>query len=131
NELFNVHTKNSASATCLSADFDDPTGYGRIIRQPGSDILLEIIEEKDADSMTRQISEINTGTFCFSANDLFSALHKVGNDNVQKEYYLTDTVKILRNSGMPCAVVKTADPVEVRGINSLAQLKALEKEIKS
>lgn len=131
NELFNVHTKNSASATCLSADFDDPTGYGRVIRQPGSDILLEIIEEKDADSMIRQISEINTGTFCFRSNDLFSALHKVGNDNVQKEYYLTDTIKILRNSGMPCAVVKTADPVEVRGINSLAQLKALEKEIKS
>jgi bifunctional N-acetylglucosamine-1-phosphate-uridyltransferase/glucosamine-1-phosphate-acetyltransferase GlmU-like protein len=131
NELFRIHEKNKASATCLSAEFDDPTGYGRIIRRPGTDLLLEIIEEKDADSATRRINEINSGTFCFDAGDLFSALHMVGNDNVQKEYYLTDTIKILQDSGKVCAVTKAADPVEVRGINSLAQLKALEKEIKS
>jgi bifunctional UDP-N-acetylglucosamine pyrophosphorylase/glucosamine-1-phosphate N-acetyltransferase len=129
--LFETHTRNNASATCLSAVFDDPKGYGRIIRQPGTDILLEIIEDKDADSETKRITEINTGTFCFNSRDLFSALRGVGNDNAQREYYLTDTIKILRNSGKICAVMKTDNPVEVRGINSLAQLKALERETKN
>lgn len=61
--LFEVHETTGASATCLSAEFDDPTGYGRIIRKDGTDILLDIIEEKDADPATKKIKEINSGTF--------------------------------------------------------------------
>jgi len=129
-ELFKIHERNEASATCLSADFDNPEGYGRIIRQPDSDILLDIIEDSDADPETLKIREINTGTFCFNSCDLFYALTKVNNSNSQKEYYLTDTIKILRNAGKTCAVWKAANPVEAKGVNSLEQLLTLEKEFK-
>lgn len=127
--LFEVHYQNSASATCLSADFDDPSGYGRIIRKGNSDILLDIIEDKDADKEIKKIKEINSGTFCFDCKDLFSALEKVGNNNAQQEYYLTDTIKILQQNGKKCAVTKVVNHLEVAGINSIEQLKLLERAI--
>jgi len=126
NGLFAIHRQNEASATCLSAEFDNPAGYGRIIRKPETDILLDIIEEKDADPETKKIHEINTGTFCFKASELFATLEKVGNNNAQGEYYLTDTIKILQAEGKPCAVSKAANAGEVAGINSIEQLKNLE-----
>jgi len=129
--LFDTHIKNGAAATCLSAEFDKPKGYGRIIRKPGTDILLDIIEEKDADEETRKIKEINSGTFCFDCRSLFLVLHKVGNDNAQKEQYLTDTIKLLNAGGQSCAAVKASNPIEVKGINSLEELQALEKTIKN
>ncbi|MBN2226017.1 MAG: NTP transferase domain-containing protein [candidate division Zixibacteria bacterium] len=125
--LLEVHRRNQAGATCLSANFDDPTGYGRIVRKEGTDILLEIVEHKDADEATRRITEINSGTFCFSARELFAALHKVKNNNVQQEYYLTDTIKIMQAAGTTCAVWQVPNPMEVSGVNSVDQLKALEK----
>ena len=129
--LFEVHKKTGASATCLSAEFDDPTGYGRIIRKDGTDILLDIVEEKDADAKTKRINEINSGTFCFDCKDLFDALGNVDNKNAQQEYYLTDTIKILQARGKHCAVAKASNPVEVSGINSIEQLNELEESINS
>ena len=129
--LFDTHIKNGAAATCLSAEFDKPKGYGRIIRKQGTEILLDIIEEKDADEETRKIKEINSGTFCFDSRSLFSVLDKVGNDNAQKEHYLTDTIRLLNSAGLDCAVVKTPHPVEVKGINSVEELRELEKAIKN
>ena len=131
NKVFDTHIKNNVAATCLSADFDDSTGYGRIIRKPGTDILLDIIEEKDADPDTKKIREINSGTFCFDCRSLFSILQKVGNNNAQKEHYLTDTIKLLNAEGKTCAVVKASNPLEVKGINSAEELAAIEKEIKN
>lgn len=127
--LFEVHRKNNASATCLSAEFDDPTGYGRIIRQANSNILLNIVEDKDADAEVKKIKEINSGTFCFDSFDLFESLQKVGNKNSQEEYYLTDTIKILQQDGKKCAVTKASNPIEAVGVNSVDQLKSLEREI--
>jgi len=129
--LFATHIENSVAATCLSAEFDNPTGYGRIIRKPETDILLDIIEEKDADEAVKKITEINSGTFCFDSRSLFSILHEVGNDNAQKEHYLTDTIKLLSAAGKTCAVVRAVDPLEVKGINSAEELAALEKAIKN
>jgi UDP-N-acetylglucosamine diphosphorylase/glucosamine-1-phosphate N-acetyltransferase len=129
--LFDVYKNKKASAVCLTADFDDPTGYGRIIRQAtDSDMLADIIEDKDADSETKKITEINTGTFCFDSGDLFAALHRLDDNNAQREYYLTDTIKILRRQKKLCAVWKAPDPLEVKGVNSMEQLKSLENEIK-
>ncbi len=125
-KLFQIHTQNGASATCLSTSMKDPTGYGRIIRQGDSDILTDIIEEKDADKKIKNIREINSGTFCFNSSDLFPSLKKLDNKNVQKEYYLTDSIKILRQAGKKCLVWEVADPFEVQGINSIEQLEALE-----
>jgi len=130
NDLLAVHKKNDASASCLSAVFTDPTGYGRIVRKDTSDILLDIVEHKDADETIRKISEINSGTFCFNCRDMLAAIHEIGNDNAQKEYYLTDTIRILQGWDKTCAVLKASDPVEAIGVNSTEQLEDAEKTIK-
>lgn len=124
--LFKIHLENKAAATCLSAEYDDPTGYGRVVRKGKSDILLEIVEHKDASEKIREIREINSGTFCFDSRPLFLALREVGDDNAQKEFYLTDTIKIMQSRNLVCAVVKADDPLEAMGINSADQLQAAE-----
>lgn len=120
--LLEVHQGMKASATCLSAVFADPTGYGRIVRDGDSDILQEIIEHKDASEEVRAIHEINSGTFCFDNRALFAALKQVGKDNAQGEYYLTDTIKIMHDKGLVVAVTTAQNPDEVLGVNSVDQL---------
>ncbi|MFH2037307.1 MAG: NTP transferase domain-containing protein [Candidatus Zixiibacteriota bacterium] len=128
-KLFEVHLNNSAVATCLTAEVAKPKGYGRIVRKDGSDILLEIVEEKDASPKIQKISEINSGTFCFNSRELFSILDKIQANNSQKEYYLTDTIKIFQGMGKTCAVWRVPDSIEAEGINDIDQLKKLEDEI--
>ncbi|RKX26300.1 MAG: UDP-N-acetylglucosamine pyrophosphorylase [Candidatus Zixiibacteriota bacterium] len=127
--LFETHQKVGAAATCLSAIFDDPTGYGRVIREGNSDILREIVEHKDASAEVLAINEINSGTFCFDNKELFAALQEVNSNNTQGEYYLTDTVKIMHNKGLRVGVVTCENADEVRGVNSIDQLKELERKI--
>ncbi len=126
--LFAVHSETKAVATCLSAVFDDPTGYGRIIRGDNGDTLKAIVEHKDASDEIRAIREINTGTFCFDNRRLFEAIEEIGNDNAQAEYYLTDAVKVLYSKGLRVSVVTAENPDEVRGINSAEQLASLAKK---
>ena len=126
--LFRTHEQNTAAATCLSAVFADPTGYGRIIRGGESDILREIVEHKDASEEVRQIREINTGILCFDNRQLFAALEEIGRDNAQGEYYLTDTIKVLHDKGLPVSVVTADNPDEVIGVNSVDQLQELAKK---
>lgn len=127
--LLEVHERTSASATCLSAEFEDPSGYGRILRDGDSDFLKEIIEHKDASEEIRQIREINSGTFCFDNRALFKVINQIDNKNVQGEFYLTDAVKIMHNKGLKVAVVKAGNAAEVAGVNSKEQLQALEEKI--
>ncbi|MEK7774958.1 MAG: NTP transferase domain-containing protein [Candidatus Zixiibacteriota bacterium] len=122
--LLSVHEKTSAVATCLTTFLEDPTGYGRIVRGSGAS-LQEIVEHKDASDEIRKIREINSGTFCFDNQSLFGVLDKLENNNVQSEYYLTDTVKIFHDNGLRVSVAVTDDPDEVRGINSVEQLDQL------
>jgi len=124
--LFSVHEKTRAAATCLSADFSDPTGYGRVIRKDKTDILMKIVEHNDASLTELRITEINSGTFCFNNYELFKLLKKIGTDNSQGEYYLTDVIKLMYDNGLRVSVVKAENPDEVRGINSLEQLQELE-----
>ena len=126
--LFELHGKVGASATCLSAILEDATGYGRIVREGNSDTLQEIVEHKDASPEVLAINEINSGTFCFDNQKLFAALNDVGCSNAQGEYYLTDTVKIMRNNGLRAAVIACKNADEVRGVNSVEQLKELEQK---
>lgn len=126
NNLFDVHTRNHAVATCLSAIFPDPTGYGRIIRDGSSDRLKEIIEHKDASEEVLRIREVNSGTFCFDNRRLFDVINQIGKENAQGEYYLTDAVKILHNKGLVVSVVAASDPNEVQGVNDTEQLAQLE-----
>lgn len=126
NNLFDVHTRTKAVATCLSAIFPDATGYGRIIRDGNSDSLKEIIEHKDASEEVRKIREVNSGTFCFDNQKLFDVINQIGNQNAQGEYYLTDAVKILHDNGLTVSVVAADDPNEVQGVNDTEQLQQLE-----
>ena len=124
--LLGEHRKRKASATVLTAILDDPTGYGRVVRDERGSVQ-EIVEEKDADADQRKIREVNTGTFCFDRPSLFSVLGKLTNDNKQGEYYLTDTLKLLREGKSPVCGVVVADPKETLGINSQEELKEMER----
>ena len=125
--LIKVHEEKQAVATVLTVDLDDPTGYGRIVRNDEG-YVEKIVEHKDASEEFRKIKEINSGIFCFDAQELFSVLPKIGKDNSQSEMYLTDVLELLNEEGKPIAAVKVDDPVEVSGINSKEQLQELEKQ---
>jgi len=125
--LIKIHDEKHAAATVLTVDLDDPTGYGRIVRN-NAGYVEKIVEHKDASEEIRKINEINTGIFCFDSRELFSVLPKIGQDNSQNEMYLTDAVELLRKGGKPIAAVKVNDPVEVAGINSKEQLQELEDQ---
>ena len=127
--LHDHHIKEKASATVLSAVLDDAAGYGRVIRDDQGGVL-KIVEDKDATDAEKKVREINSGIFCFRGNELFSALHRVGRGNAQKEYYLTDVIGILREAGEKTAVYLCDDSREVKGINSIEQLKEAERLMK-
>lgn len=105
-----------AAATVLTASFDNPTGYGRVIR--GADgSVVRIVEQKDCTEAEAATQEINTGTYVFDNKKLFAALAKVNNHNAQGEYYLTDVVSILQKSGDVVHAYCTADIAEAVGVN--------------
>jgi bifunctional UDP-N-acetylglucosamine pyrophosphorylase / glucosamine-1-phosphate N-acetyltransferase len=124
--LFKHHEELGAKATILTAKIEDPTGYGRIIRN--SDGLVEkIVEHKDASEAERQINEINTGTYCFDNQALFEALKNVSNDNVQGEYYLPDVIEILKNQGEVVSAFQTSEFEETLGVNDRVALAEAER----
>jgi len=125
--LINVHEEKKAVATVLTVDLNDPTGYGRIVRNDEG-YVEKIVEHKDASEEIRKIKEINSGIFCFDAQELFSVLPKIDQDNSQNEMYLTDALELLKKEGKSIAAVKVDDPIEVAGINSKEQLQELEKQ---
>lgn len=118
--LVEHHTREGAAATVLSAHLDNPTGYGRIVRDPKG-AFRAIVEEKDAGPIERAIREINTGTYCFRVPDLLEALAQLRPDNAQSEYYLTDTLGILARERLVLAA-PLAQGAEWQGINSRAEL---------
>jgi bifunctional UDP-N-acetylglucosamine pyrophosphorylase/glucosamine-1-phosphate N-acetyltransferase len=100
---------------------DDPAEYGRLVTAADGG-LEAIVEFKDASDAQREIGLCNAGIMAIDGNHLFALLDAVGNDNANGEYYLTDIVQLARDRGLRCAVVEAADPVEVMGVNSRAQL---------
>lgn len=125
-KLIRTHRKTKAKATVLTAILDKPKGYGRIVRRKDRS-LEKIVEEKDASEKEKKIKEINTGSFCFNSKFLFPALEKIKKDNQQGEYYLTDAIEILRRQNHKISAVVAKDPKEIMGVNSIQQLKLLEK----
>ena len=128
-DFLKFHRESGAAATVMSAEVEDASGYGRILRDTSGD-LLGIVEHKDATEEQRKIGEYNSGMFCFESEILFSALEKVDTTNVQGEYYLTDVMGILRNAGRRVAVFKIANADEVMGINDRDQLALAERMMK-
>jgi bifunctional UDP-N-acetylglucosamine pyrophosphorylase/glucosamine-1-phosphate N-acetyltransferase len=119
--LFDYHQGKNASATILTAHAEDPTGYGRIIRDHVG-IVEKIVEQKDATEQEARVQEINTGTFCFDNEALFHALSKINTNNAQGEYYLTDIIEILKKEGKAVAAYQMADFEEAMGINDRVAL---------
>jgi bifunctional UDP-N-acetylglucosamine pyrophosphorylase/glucosamine-1-phosphate N-acetyltransferase len=116
NNLFEYHQGKNASATILTAHAENPTGYGRIIRDHIG-IVEKIVEQKDTTQEEARVQEINTGTYCFDNEALFDALSKIGTDNAQGEYYLTDIIEILKDQGETISAYQTEDFEESMGVN--------------
>ncbi|MFH0764774.1 MAG: NTP transferase domain-containing protein [Candidatus Omnitrophota bacterium] len=114
--LIEKHKTSGAAATILTAKMKDPRGYGRIVRDDNKKIL-KITEDLEASLYEAVIGEINSGTYCFKATDLFDALVRVKPDNKKKEVFLTDVIRILRDKGKHIESVLTEDAFEATGIN--------------
>lgn len=120
-KMLAFHRKKRNAATVLSAIVDDPTGYGRIIRDESS-YFVKIIEQKDATDKEKRIKEINGGMYVFEAALLKEALSKITDNNAQKEYYLTDTIEILLNDGHNVDAIAITNADDILGVNSREQL---------
>ena len=119
--LINYHVSKNSDATILSANHEEPTGYGRIVRDLNQSIL-KIVEQKDASVEELSIKEINTGTYCFNNRLLFEALDKITNNNAQNEYYITDVIEIIKNNKGTVEAYLSDHLEETIGINTRLQL---------
>ena len=118
--LVRHHHTTGATATVLTAEFEQPDGYGRIVRADG--LISAIVEHKDASPAERQIREINSGIYAFDLERLFPALQQIGSANAQGEYYLPDLVRIFRDQGRRVEALRIDDPGEILGVNSRREL---------
>jgi bifunctional UDP-N-acetylglucosamine pyrophosphorylase/glucosamine-1-phosphate N-acetyltransferase len=110
----------------LTAELPDAGSYGRIVRDAAGRVA-RIVEAKDASPAERTLREFNAGIYALGAKHLSAWLPRIKNDNAQKEYYLTDIVKLAAGEGVPVVAVKIADPREVEGVNSRQDLATLER----
>lgn len=130
NALFDYHFAQKATATILTANAENPTGYGRIIR--GADgSVAKIVEQKDATADEAAVKEINTGTYIFDNQALFEALANLTTDNAQGEYYLTDVIEIFKNQGKIVAAKALDDYDESLGVNDRVALAQAEKVMRA
>lgn len=124
-----THRGKGAACTILTVSLNDPTGYGRIVRDSAG-LFEKIVEQKDATDDEKTIKEINSGIYCFNTKKLYSALTRVKNHNAQGEYYLTDVPALLRDEGEDVAIYRHKDANEIEGINNRAQLADMERMLR-
>lgn len=123
------HRVSGAACTVLTARMNDPSGYGRIVRDEDGRVR-RIVEHRDADETERAIDEINTGIYVFRRGLLAPALRRVAPDNTQGELYVTDVVAVLAEAGHPVVSLVAADAGEIQGVNDRAQLAVAEAELR-
>ncbi len=129
--MLNFHLDQQAAMTLLSADLDQPTGYGRFIRKSASSAEVEaIVEEKSASPAQKAIREINAGFYVFALPQLLSHIEKLSTANPHSEYYLTDMAAVLRRARQRVVVYKTENSSEVLGANTLVELASLDHQIR-
>lgn len=124
-KAYKIHKNSGNSATIISARIDNPTGYGRIIRNKEDYGIEAIIEEKDASFNERSIREINSGAYWFNVEDLMEFLGKITDDTAQNEYYLTSIIKLLIESGHRVDAFETPSSDVALGANDTRQLQTL------
>jgi bifunctional UDP-N-acetylglucosamine pyrophosphorylase/glucosamine-1-phosphate N-acetyltransferase len=127
--LVRAHRSADAACTILTACLDDPTGYGRIVRDK-SGRVARIVEHGDATDEERAIDEINTSIYCFRKSVLAPSLRRLSPENAQGEYYLTDVVEVLHDAGYPVISLVVGDVMEAAGVNDRAQLAIAEAELR-
>jgi len=130
--LLDEHERSGNALTLLTMKPDDPALYGRIVRDSMDDergAVLRIVEAKDASDEEKRIDEVNAGIYVFNGEHLFENLRNLKPENAQKEYYLTDLVKVIRDAGHRVGAVVAGDPTEALGVNSRAELAQVESEI--
>ncbi|HHX01311.1 MAG TPA: bifunctional UDP-N-acetylglucosamine diphosphorylase/glucosamine-1-phosphate N-acetyltransferase GlmU [Firmicutes bacterium] len=120
-DLLAAHKDQKAAATVVTAKVEDPTGYGRVIRNAAG-YVEQIVEEKDASPAQKQIKEINTGTFCFDSKLLFQYLTEITPDNAQGEYYLPDVIAALVRDGQTVGAYCLLNAEEAMGVNDRIRL---------
>ena len=128
--LATEHRLADAAATLLTAGLDDPTGYGRIVRDAQGRVD-RIVEQTDADPEELAIDEVNPSIYCFRRGLLAPALRRLSPENAQGEYYLTDVVEVLRQAGHACSASRPTTPTEALGVNDRAQLADAEAELRA
>jgi len=128
NKLVNVHQNKKPVITMLTTSVEDPTDYGRIIRD-NDDFIINIVEENEANSEQKKIRQINPGFYCFETNFLRENIRSLSNDNQKGEFYLTDMIPYAAKMGKKIVGVDVQNFKEVMGINTLEELKIAEKYV--
>ncbi len=121
-DSYALHKRENNSATVISAKLDNPYGYGRIVRDKDSLKLNSIVEEKDANEIIKNITEVNSGVYWFKVADLLSVLTNISNNNAQGEYYLPDAICLLLEKGKSVNAFVSDSPEIVMGANDCMQL---------
>lgn len=126
--LMETHRKQANGVTVLSAILDDASGYGRIIRDESGE-FVKIVEQKDATEEEQQVHEINSGMYVFNSEALTASLSLLSNDNAAGEYYLTDTIALIKKIGLKVSAMPLSGNAvdEIRGVNTVSQLAEAER----
>jgi bifunctional UDP-N-acetylglucosamine pyrophosphorylase/glucosamine-1-phosphate N-acetyltransferase len=129
--LRDFHLEQQAAMTLLSAELENPTGYGRVIRKgSGSAEVKAIVEEKSASATQKKIREINSGFYVFTAKDLYGHIGELSTANAHGEYYLTDMAEVLRKGKRRVVAWKTGDAREILGGNTRAELSEIDRNMR-
>ncbi|MBI2987870.1 MAG: bifunctional UDP-N-acetylglucosamine diphosphorylase/glucosamine-1-phosphate N-acetyltransferase GlmU [Deltaproteobacteria bacterium] len=126
--LLRHHREQDAELTLLTAVLNQPSGYGRILRDEKKE-LVGVVEERDAVSCEKEFKEVNAGIYAASPRFLYAALRELDSNNEQGEYYLPDIVGIARKSGKPVRTVRAGDAREILGINTREELAFMERTL--
>lgn len=128
--LLEVHRRSRAAATLATSVIDDPTGYGRIVRDADGQFDA-IVEQKDATDEQRAIQEVNPSYYCFRGEQMFKTIDQIGANNAQREYYITDAPGLLKRQGQQVTVVDTVPPEDVLSINNPDQLAEVDRLLRA
>jgi bifunctional UDP-N-acetylglucosamine pyrophosphorylase/glucosamine-1-phosphate N-acetyltransferase len=128
--LRDFHMQRKAAMTLLSAELQNPTGYGRILRKGGGDEVKEIVEEKSVTTSQKKIREINSGFYVFAVKPLFAHIGGLRTDNPHQEYYLTDMAAVLGKAKAKVVATKTGNPGEILGSNTRAEMMELDARMR-